>query len=139
MEGESATGPLLLGEKSTSNTKTSNQYSITPVLVLSTFVAPCGSLNHGCSVRIHDFNYLKKAAPPHGMINHVETKKFIRDKEVHISPQKKTKRVKVKGSSFCPSSPERQRKTRRAEREISGGGVHHAQDFLKFFILEYDV
>jgi len=39
---ESATGPLLLGEKSTSNTKTSNQYSITPVLVCSTFVAPCG-------------------------------------------------------------------------------------------------
>ncbi|KAL9393184.1 hypothetical protein Peur_012469 [Populus x canadensis] len=39
---ESATGPLLLGEKSTSNTKTSNQYSITPVLVFSTFVAPCG-------------------------------------------------------------------------------------------------
>jgi hypothetical protein len=58
---------------------------------------------------------------------------------VLISPQKKTKRVKVKGSSFCPSSPERKRNMRRAGREIGGGEVHHAQDFQRVFILEYNV
>jgi hypothetical protein len=58
---------------------------------------------------------------------------------VLISPQKKTKRVKVKGSGFCPSSPERKRKMSRAEREIGGGEVHHSQDFQRVFILEYDV
>lgn len=47
---ESATSPLLLGDKSTGSTTTSNQHSITPVLVFSTFVALCGSFSYGCSV-----------------------------------------------------------------------------------------
>jgi hypothetical protein len=50
---ESATSPLLLGDKSTGNTATSNQHSITPILVFSTFVALCGSFSYGCSVSIY--------------------------------------------------------------------------------------
>ncbi|KAJ6305822.1 hypothetical protein OIU78_021197 [Salix suchowensis] len=47
---ESATSPLLPGEKSTSSSATRNQHSITPVLVCSTLVALCGSFTYGCSV-----------------------------------------------------------------------------------------
>ncbi|KAJ6737525.1 hypothetical protein OIU85_019575 [Salix viminalis] len=47
---ESASSPLLPGEKSTSSSATRNQHSITPVLVCSTLVALCGSFTYGCSV-----------------------------------------------------------------------------------------
>ncbi|KAJ6413917.1 hypothetical protein OIU84_006674 [Salix udensis] len=47
---ESASSPLLPGEKSTSSSATRNQHYITPVLVCSTLVALCGSFTYGCSV-----------------------------------------------------------------------------------------